>query len=230
MDQYRGPHPGPGVRRARREKSELVVIGKWHPRSQLRIRLLYRREGCRQTEPRAHGLDAKVVLFIYHDAQPVAEKHRCPAPDRVLRVKPCKLLAHQMTLVQQPAVFPLQLIYAHQLHVAHCRRLVYRLTHRGQNTQSLAIPRPPGERISRNVSCQPDSGRNHDIRVLTRRIEPAYPAIGKQRQIDRHSSTRIRSRNSAANSNCSFSTARRNRSRKSINPTVACSGASSGVT
>src|SRR4029079_13234545 len=81
-----------------------------------------------------------------------------------------------------------------------------------KHSEPLPVARPAGEGIPLDVSRQADSRRKYDVGVASGRVEPTDASIGKKREIERHSITRMRSRRSAASSNCSLSIARLRRS------------------
>ena len=88
----------------------------------------------------------------------------------------------------------------------------------------LGLGVPALEHVAGQVPGQPDAGREHQVAGRPAGVQPADPAVGEQAQVD-HSSTRRRSRSSAASSKFSVSTASRSCSRRS----AACSPATTGA-
>ena len=99
MNQYRRPHPGSNVGRTRGQIAKFVVERVGDLRPELAIQLLHRGERRRQPESRAQRLQSEVILLIDHDAHVGPEKHGRTTANRVLRVQPGQLLAHEMPLV-----------------------------------------------------------------------------------------------------------------------------------
>src|SRR4051812_41984253 len=114
MYQYRSPHSGSHVRRARREISELGVVRERDPSTKLAVNSVQGCEGGAKLEPGLKRLQAKVILFVDHDAQSVGQIHGSTRAQRVLRLQPRQLLAHEMALEQQRAVRRPELVDAHE--------------------------------------------------------------------------------------------------------------------
>ena len=147
--------------------------------------------------------------------RPSARKTAAPRSQRMRRLQPRQLLAHEVAFVQQRPGGRRQLVEPVHDRVGHRGNRRHRLAHLRQHAQPLPVARAPGERVALDVSREANPRRQHDVRVLPRRVQPTDAAVRKQREIDRHSITRIWSRKSAASSNCSLSIARRSRSRSS---------------
>ncbi len=81
-----------------------------------------------------------MVLFIYHDAQLVPEKHRSPGPDRMLGVEARQFLAHQVALVEKQPVGRGQLVHPNQYGLVQPGGCVNRVLYMRQDPQPLAIP------------------------------------------------------------------------------------------
>ena len=169
-----------------------------------------------QLESGPERLQAEMILLVDHDAQAVREIHSRAAPQRMLRDRappaPCSPGGARAATPGPPAPARRRARESSRA-VAGSAATAPRAP--AQHAQPLAIARATGERVALHVARQPDARGQHDVRVLARRVEPAHSAVGQEREIERHSSTLIWSRSSAATSNCSCSIARRSRSRSS---------------
>ena len=122
-----------------------------------------------------------------------------PDSQRMLRLEPRQLLAHEVPLEQhralrRPAARPPGRRQARR----HVRRRC-RASRTWASTRSRSPSRArAGERIAVHVPRQADPRRQHDVGVRAGRIQPTHAAVRQQREVERHSSTLIRSRSCAA--------------------------------
>src|SRR5215207_7220163 len=100
MNQYRRPHSGSHVRRARGEISELGMVREGDPSTKLAVNFVQGRERGTELEPGLQRLQAKMILFVDHDAQSVGQIHGCAGAQRMLRLEARQLLADEMPLEQ----------------------------------------------------------------------------------------------------------------------------------
>src|SRR5437762_10252549 len=104
-----------------------------------------------------------------------------------------------MPLVQQLAVDALQLVqsdgHGTLQQIARRAGFLHPREHRG----AIGVLRALAEHVTVEVAGEPDAGREDDAALRPGRVEPAHAAVGKEREVD-HSSTRMRSRSSAASS------------------------------
>jgi len=82
-------------------------------------------------------------------------------------------------------------------HLAHhdvmleTRRRANGLAHARQHAQPLTVAGPARERKSLEIAREADARGQYDAGVIAGRIQPTHAAIGKQRQVQRHSNTLI---------------------------------------
>ncbi len=158
------------------------------------------------------ALDPKVILLVEHHPDPVLDQERGPRAHPPVAIQPRQLLAHQVPLVQQLPVDPVQPVEPEPGRPVEQHRFPGGPLHRVEDLLPLGLGAPPLEDAIGEIAGQPDPGREHEMAGRPARVEPADPAIGEEAQVD-HSSTRSRSRSSAANSKFSVSTASRSCSR-----------------
>jgi hypothetical protein len=96
-----------------------------------------------------------------------------------------------MTLVQQESIGWTHFVDAQQDAVRQSRHMGQCLTHLRENAKALPIPRAPRERVALDISGKANPRRQHDIRVVTGRVEPARAAVREQREVYHHSSPLI---------------------------------------
>src|SRR2546428_4442825 len=113
-----------------------------------------------------------------------------------------------MALVQRLPSWLVQLIQAEGDGLLQVRAGGGGFLYARQHGGPVSVPGALAENAALQVAGQADSGREHDVPARPGRIEPRHPAVRQQGQVD-HSSTRMRSRSSAASSKFSLSTARR---------------------
>ncbi len=104
-------------------------------------------------------------------------EHRGTGAQRMLRVEPRQLLAHQVPLVQERPIHRRQLVHAEQRVFLHPFDAVERLANLCEHAQPLAVARTPRERKPLDVPRQSHPRGQHDVSVRTRSVEPANAAI-----------------------------------------------------
>src|SRR5215203_139821 len=154
MNQYRCPHSGSHVRRARREITELGVVRERDPSTELAVNSIQGCERGAKLEPRLKRLQAEVILLVDHDAQSVRQIHRGARAQWVLRLEARQLLAHEVALEQQRAVRRTQLVDANEQAIVQSWQHLQRFAHLDQYPQALAVARPARERIAVDVSSE----------------------------------------------------------------------------
>src|SRR5919112_3072321 len=152
------------------------------------------------------ALEPQMVLFVHHDSKPILDQQRGAGAYPSIGVQARQLLADQMPLVQQLSIGSLQPVEAELDGSSEQYRVPSRRLNGGQNVLSFGLRVPALEHPAGEIPGQPDAGREHQVTGRPAGIEPAHSAIGQQAEIN-HSSTRSRSRSSAASSKFSVSTA-----------------------
>ena len=161
-----------------------------------------------QREPGTQRLEPQVILLVDHHADPVLDQHRGARPDRRRRrpapPAPCSPGAARAAAAGRSA--PAGPAGTRRARREQTVSAAARLAPAARIASRSRRGRVRAERVARQVPRQPDPGREHEVARGPAGVEPAHAAVGQQRQVD-HSSTRIRSRSSAASSKCSVSTA-----------------------
>ena len=170
------------------------------------------------------ALDPEVILLVEHHPDPLLDQHRGPRSHPAVGVETGQLLAHEVPLVQQLPVDPVQPVQPEPGGPAEQHRLPGRALDRSQDLLALGLGVPSLEHVAGQVPGQPDPGGEHQMARRPAGVQPADAPVGQQAEVD-HSSTRSRSRSSAASSKFSVSTARRSCSRRS----AACSPAAAAA-
>src|SRR3954462_13182233 len=126
MNQYRCPHSGSHVRRARGEISELGVVRERDPSTKLTVNSIQGCERGAKLEPRLKRLQAEMILLVDHDAQSVRQIHGSASAQRMLWLEACQLLAHEVALEEQCAVGWPELVDANQQAIVQSRQHLQR--------------------------------------------------------------------------------------------------------
>src|SRR5262245_46220392 len=153
-------------------------------------------------------MQSQVVFLVHHDAHLVLHQQRGARTRRRLPLQPGELLTHEMPFVQELALAPLLLVEVecHGGRQPVGRRRGFRDTL--EHGPPVGVLGALAEWYAADIPGEADAGGQNDRRFRTGRVQPAHPAIRQQRQVH-YSSTRMRSRSSAASSKFSPSTARR---------------------
>jgi len=192
----RGPHARAGIGRTSREKTVGIAVGN----TQFRFERLggIRGQGIAafQVEPRLHGLDPDVVLFIDHDRQ-----RFIPADDdTVMFARLGQVLADQMFLHQGQAVDFAQRFQVDGQEFTVALRIIAekRVDDLIRSLGSLACIHPVREGILGQISGQPDPAGNDDIAFRSLVDVPAHSLPPPSWSVSRASRVWISSRSRAA--------------------------------
>src|SRR5213593_1679828 len=147
-----------------------------------------------------------MVLFIYHHADLVLNEQRGAGTRPRFALETSQFLADKMAFMQKLPFRPIHLIEPKR---HRCRQPIGRagrLAHAVQYCRSVAVLGPLAEGNTVHIAGETNSRRQNDRGLRSRSVQPAHAAIGQEREIH-YSSTRMRSRSSAASSKFSPSTA-----------------------
>src|SRR3954452_19987930 len=214
MNQHRCPKSGANVGRTRGKVTRFRMECECKSLSQLGVQPIHLSVRRVQRKAGMETLKPQVIFFVQHDAEAVLHQEGGPRAHSSVGVQTGEFLTHQVTLVQQLPVGPFQPVEAEldrppQQHSIASGRLDDLEDVLSLRLRIASLKDAPGQ-----VTRQPDPGREHEVTRGAAGVEPSYPAIGQQAEID-HSTTRSRSRSSAASSKFSVSTASRSCSRSS---------------
>src|SRR5229473_4563458 len=149
-----------------------------------------------------------MVLFIYHHADLVLNKERGAGTRPRFALETSQFLADEMAFMQQLPFRPIHLVEPKRHGGRQAIGRAGRLAHAIQHRRSVAVLGPLAEGNAVHVPGEPNARRQNDRGLRSRSVEPAHATIGQEGKIH-YSSTRMRSRSSAASSKFSPSTARR---------------------
>src|SRR5436190_13598099 len=149
-----------------------------------------------------------MVFFIYHDAHLVLNEKGGARTRTRFALETRQLLADEMSFMQKLPFRPIHLVETERHGSRQPFGRARRLAHSFQNRRTVGVFGTLAEGNAMHVAGEPNSRRQHDCRLRARSVQPAHAAVGQERQIH-YSSTRMRSRSSAASSKFSPSTARR---------------------
>src|SRR6185437_554994 len=141
------------------------------------IQLVDGRVGLLQGKAGTERLEAKMILLVDHQPEAVGKEDRRSTPQRMLRVEPRQLFAHQMTLMEQRARRRRQILEPVHHGVTEGRNGRYRVAHLRQYAEPLAVARPAGERKTFDVPGQPDTRGQDDVGMSARGVEPTDAAV-----------------------------------------------------
>ena len=159
-----------------------------------------------------------MILFIDHHPDTSVREEGGPSTDVSISLQTGQVSRDQVSLMEQLALCRLQVVDTDEWSVVQCVRGPTRALDLLQHHLVVLRTRPYGEPLAVDIPGEPDACREHDVPVGPTRIEPGDTTVRNEIDVEGHSITRMRSRNSAANSKFSDSTARRSWSRSSPMP------------
>jgi hypothetical protein len=156
------------------------VVRKRDPSTKLAVNPVERSERGAKLEAGLQRLEADVILLVDHDAQSVRQIHRRPRAQRMLRLEPRQLLAHEVPLEQQRPVAGPQLVDADEEAIVQPRQYLQGFAELDEHAEPLAVARTAGEGVAVHVPRESHARREHDVRMRPGGIQPPDSAVGKQ--------------------------------------------------
>src|SRR3954470_20524619 len=180
MDQHRCPKSSANVGRTGGKVTKLRMECECKSLSQFGVQPVYLGVRSIQRKAGMETLKPEVVFFVQHDAQAVLHQKRGPRAYSPVGIQAGYLFPHQVALVQQLPVAPLQPVEPELDRPAQQHGVARGRLDDLENVLSLRLRISALENPSRQIASQPDAGREHEVTRGAAGIEPAYPAIGQQ--------------------------------------------------